>query len=152
VTFINKWDRVTGYVLLVIGGITLWGSVHLSMGTLKHPGPGFFPFLLGFVLVLFSIALISKHWQKDQVPQPFWAGRTWVRPLLGVMILGFYALLVDWVGFLITTFAFLAIWMAVIERLRWRTILSISIGTTVVLYLIFSLFLEVPLPQGFLGI
>jgi hypothetical protein len=40
--------------------------------------------------------------------------------------------------------------MGVIERLRWRTIISISIGTTGALYLIFQLFLEVPLPLGFL--
>jgi putative tricarboxylic transport membrane protein len=151
-TFINKWDRVTGYVLLIIGVVTLWGSVHLSMGTLKHPGPGFFPFLLGLVLVIFSIVLVFKHWEKDKTPQAFWPGRAWLRPLLGVMILGCYALLVDLAGFLITTFLFLVIWMGVIERLRWRTILSISIGTTVALYLIFSFFLEVPLPQGFLGI
>ena len=62
-----------------------------------------------------------------------------------------YAFVVGFIGFILTTFLFLIIWMAVIERLRWRTIISISIGTTVGLYLIFSLFLEVPLPRGFLG-
>lgn len=151
-TFIHKWDRVTGYVLLVIGVVTLWGAVRLSMGTLKHPGPGFFPFLLGVVLILFSIALVLEHWEKDEKPQPFWPARTWLRPLLGVASLTFYALLADFGGFLITTFLFLVLWMAVIERLRWRTVLSISIATTAALYLIFSFFLEVPLPQGFLGI
>ena len=73
--------------------------------------------------------------------------RTWLRPLLGVAILIFYALVIELLGFILTTFIFLIIWMWVIERLRWRTILSISIGTTVVLYLIFSFFLEVPLPK-----
>jgi hypothetical protein len=38
-----------------------------------------------------------------------------------------------------------------IERIRWATILPISIGVTAVLYLIFSYFLEVPLPAGFLS-
>jgi len=58
--------------------------------------------------------------------------------------------MVERLGFIITTFIFLIIWMGVIERLRWRTIISISIGTTGVLYLIFGFFLEVPLPWGFL--
>ena len=122
------------------------------MGKWKHPGPGFFPFGLAIALVLLSFVLIFKHWKKDSSPAPFWPGRTWLRPLLGVAILIFYALMVDLFGFIPTTFIFLIIWMWVIERLRWRTILSISIGTTVVLYLIFSFFLEVPLPQGFLGL
>ncbi|HSB04667.1 MAG TPA: tripartite tricarboxylate transporter TctB family protein, partial [Thermodesulfobacteriota bacterium] len=98
-----------------------------------------------------SLVLIFSHWKKDPSPAPFWSGRTWLRPLLGVAILVFYALVVGFIGFLPTTFIFLIIWMRVIERLRWRTILSISIGTTVALYLIFSFLLEVPLPQGFLG-
>jgi ABC-type spermidine/putrescine transport system permease subunit II len=38
------------------------------------------------------------------------------------------------VGFVITTFIFLVAWMWVIERLRWWTIISISVGTTVGLY------------------
>ena len=82
---------------------------------------------------------------------PFWPGRTWLRPLLGVAILIFYALVVDVIGFLLTTLIFLIIWMWIIERLPWRTIISISIGTTIALYLIFTLLLEVPLPQGWIA-
>jgi putative tricarboxylic transport membrane protein len=122
------------------------------MGKWRHPGPGFFPFGLAIALILLSLALIFKHWKKDPSPQPFWPERTWLRPLLGVAILVSYALVVDVIGFILTTFLFLIIWMRVIERLRWRTILSISVGTTVALYLIFNLFLEVPLPSGFLGL
>lgn len=143
---------MTGYILLVIGTATAWSSVHLSMGKWRHPGPGFFPFGLAIVLILLALTLIFRHWQKDPTRAPFWPGRTWLRPLLGVGILVFYALFFDRIGFILTTFLFLIIWMWIIERLRWRTILSISIGTTVALYLIFSLFLEVPLPPGFLGV
>jgi putative tricarboxylic transport membrane protein len=122
------------------------------MGKWRHPGPGFFPFGLAIALILLSLVLVFKHWKKDASPPPFWPERTWLRPLLGVAILVFYALVVDVIGFILTTFLFLVIWMWVIERLRWRTILSISVGTTVALYLIFNLFLEVPLPSGFLGL
>jgi len=132
--------------------MTAWSAIHLSMGRWRHPGPGFFPFGLALLLILLSLALIFRHWQKDPSPSPFWPGRTWLRPLLGVLSLVFYALIVDLIGFILTTLLFLVLWMWVIERLRWRTILSISIGTTVALYLIFNLFLEVPLPTGFVGL
>ena len=120
------------------------------MGRLKHPGPGFLPFGLAIVLILLSLLLISINWKKPKSPVPFWPHHTWLRPLLGVAILVFFALVIGKLGFIITTFIFLLIWMGVIERLRWRTLISISIGTTVALYLIFRLFLEVPLPLGFL--
>jgi len=121
------------------------------MGRLKHPGPGFLPFGLAIVLILFSVILIFGSKREKGIPSaPFWPHRSWLRPLLGVAILIFFALVVEWLGFLITTFIFLVIWMGVIERVRWLTILSVSIGTTTSLYLIFGLFLDVPLPLGFL--
>ncbi len=120
------------------------------MGKWRHPGPGFFPFGLAIALILLSLALIFKTRAKDKIAAPFWPERTWLRPLLGMVILIFYALVVERVGFVITTFIFLVAWMWVIERLRWWTIISISVGTTVGLYLIFSLLLEVPLPAGLL--
>jgi putative tricarboxylic transport membrane protein len=109
------------------------------------------PFGLAIVLILFSLILIfSSKQKKGGTPPPFWPHRTWLRPLLGVVILVLFALTVEWVGFLITTFLFLVIWMGVIERIRWTTILSVSVGTTAALYLIFALFLDVPLPLGLL--
>jgi putative tricarboxylic transport membrane protein len=134
----------------VIGVITAWSAVHLSMGRFKHPGPGFLPFGLAIVLIILSLIMIFSKREKEVASTPFWPHRTWLRPLLGVAILIFFALVVERVGFLITTFIFLVIWMGVIERVRWLTIISISIGTTAALYLIFALFLDVPLPSGFL--
>ena len=120
------------------------------MGRLKHPGPGFLPFGLAIVLIILSLILIFSKWKEGTARTSFWPHRTWLRPLLGVSILIFFALVVERVGFLITTFLFLVIWMGVIERIRWLTIISISIGTTAALYLIFALFLDVPLPMGIL--
>ena len=120
------------------------------MGRFKHPGPGFLPFGLAIVLILLSLVLIFSNWKKSKSPTPFWPQRAWLRPLLGVAILVFYALVIGKLGFILTTFIFLLIWMGIIERLRWRTIIGISLGTTAALYLIFRLFLEVPLPLGFL--
>jgi len=120
------------------------------MGRVKHPGPGFLPFGLAICLIILSLALILKSWKGDISTIPFWPQRTWLRPLLGVSIFIFYALVIKRLGFLLTTFFFLIIWMRLIERVRWRTLIGISIGTTAGLYFIFVFFLEVPLPTGFL--
>jgi putative tricarboxylic transport membrane protein len=146
---IEKWDRISGYILLAIGVITAWSSTSLSMGKFRHPGPGFLPFGLALVLVILSLALILRSRTKGGTSKPFWAERTWLRPLLGVIIFILYAFFLGYIGFILTTFLFLIIWMWVIERIRWVTILSISVGVTAVLYFIFEYFLEVPLPTGF---
>jgi putative tricarboxylic transport membrane protein len=120
------------------------------MGRVKHPGPGFLPFGLALCLIALSLALIVKSWWRNTSPTPFWPQRTWLRPLLGVAIFVFYALVIQRLGFLLSTFSFLIIWTRLIERVRWRTLIGISIATTAGLYFIFVFFLEVPLPKGFL--
>jgi putative tricarboxylic transport membrane protein len=139
---------VTGYILLVIGVVGARSSAQLKMGSFRHPGVGFLPFGLCIILILFSLALIISRWKKGS-SVPFWSRRTWLRPLLGVVILGLYALVIETLGFPLTTFAFLLVWMGVIKRIHWLKMISVSLGVTVVLYLIFGVFLEVPVPMGF---
>jgi putative tricarboxylic transport membrane protein len=120
------------------------------MGRVKHPGPGFLPFGLALCLIALSFVLIIKSWNGNTSPAPFWPERTWLRPLSGIAIFAFYASVIQRLGFLLSTFFFLVIWMRLIERVRWRTLIGISIATTAGLYFIFVFFLEVPLPRGFL--
>lgn len=127
-----------------------WGSAHLSMGKFKHPGPGFLPFGLGLCLIILSLILIFKNWGRSGPPTPFWSRGTWIRPLLGTATLIFYAIVIGQLGFILTTLFFLLIWTGLIERLRWKTVLSVSLGATGVLYLLFIFFLEIPMPKGFL--
>lgn len=120
----------------------------MAMGSLKRPGPGFLPFILACILIVLSLALIASQWKKGSGKTPFWPGRTWLRPLLGTVAFALYAFLIALIGFLPTTFIFLVLWMWLIESIAWRQIAAVSIGVTVVLYLIFGYFLEVPLPGG----
>jgi sterol desaturase/sphingolipid hydroxylase (fatty acid hydroxylase superfamily) len=146
---IEKWNRVTGYILLLIGVMTAWSSTQLSMGKFRHPGPGFLPFALAIILVFLALALILQNRKKGEVPAPFWPERTWLRPILGVAIFLLYAFSLGYLGFILTTFLFLVVWMWVIERVRWLTIMTLALGVTAVIYFIFEYFLEVPLPAGF---
>lgn len=140
---------MSGYILLVIGIAGAWSSTQLKMGSFRHPGVGFLPFGLSIILIILSLALIFSRWKKGTSSIPFWSRRSWLRPLLGVVILGLYALVIEKLGFPLTTLIFLLIWMGVIERIHWLKMVSVSIGVTLVLYLVFGVFLEVPVPMGF---
>jgi len=120
----------------------------LAMGSFKRPGPGFLPFGLACILIVLAVALIASRWKKGSGRIPFWPERTWLRPLLGSLAFALYAFLIGLIGFLLTTFVFMILWMWVIEGISWRQIATVSTGVTLVLYLIFSYFLEVPLPGG----
>jgi len=121
------------------------------MGKFKHPGPGFLPFGLSIILIFLSLLLILPRQKKSTPAIPFWPHQTWLRPLLGLAIFILYAILLARVGFLITTFIFLLLWLGGIERIRPGPMISISALVTAALYFIFGFFLEVPLPGGILN-
>lgn len=146
---IEKWDRITGAILFLIGVLTAWGSVQLKMGSFRHPGSGFLPFGLSILLIVLSSILSLTRLGKGGASKPFWPERAWLRPLLGALILFLYASGMGPLGFPLTTLLFLLVWMKVIEGLSWLKVISISMGVTIALYLIFGMLLEVPLPMGF---
>ena len=139
---------MTGYILLIIGLVTAFSSTQLAMGSWKRPGPGFLPFGLACILIVLSLALIASQWKKGSGEASFWPERTWLRPLLGIVAFALYAFLIDLIGFIPTTFIFLVLWMWIIEGISWGKIATVSAGVTLILYLIFGYFLEVPLPGG----
>lgn len=120
------------------------------MGSFRHPGSGFLPFGLSLILIILSLILIATRLGGRKEPTPFWPEHTWLRPLLGIIILFAYAASIGKFGFLITTLLFLFFWMGIIERLRWFKVVTISVVVTAALYIIFGKLLEVPLPVGFL--
>ncbi len=150
VSRIDKWDRVTGGILFLIGVVTAWCSMGLKMGSFRHPGSGFLPFGLSLLLIVLSSILILTRLKRGKAIKPFWPERTWLRPLLGVIILFSYAAGMERLGFPLATLLFLLVWMKVIERIRWLKVITISVSVTGFLFLIFGKLLEVPLPMGFL--
>ena len=55
----SQKDFLSGLMFLVVGGVFAWGATHYSIGTGARMGPGYFPLLLGVILVLVVLLLPS---------------------------------------------------------------------------------------------
>jgi hypothetical protein len=53
-------------MLATVGGFFAWQSWRLDLGNVDLPGPGFFPLVLGAVLVVFSIVIGIGHWRSSE--------------------------------------------------------------------------------------
>ena len=69
--------------------------------------------------------------------------RMWI--YLGSGIL--YILLMPLLGFILSSFLTLMVLFA-LYRVRFKTTLSVALGTSAALYLIFVVFLDIPMPRG----
>lgn len=116
-----------------------------------QPGSGFFPLGLGIILAALSIALIIANREPDAKKVRLWSPGGWVRPLLAALLFAGYALVLEWLGYIISVFALVFLWLIVVERKNLRRAFLPGALSAVGVWLIFSILLNVPLPMGILG-
>ena len=146
-------DRIAGAALLAL-------AVAFSAGALTHyaywgpngPGPAFLPFWLGVVMALLAaMQLVGALRSRD-------AGKAWLPTGEGrrrlAIVLGLTTALVallNIVGMVLGTVLFLVGLMRLLDRLAWPLTLSVALAVAAFNFLVFTLWLKVPLPVGVLG-
>ncbi len=144
-------ELILGIIWMGLGILIAVSSYKLKLGTPMQIGPGLMPFVLGILLLLCSIPIILRSLRKRKGGGGgirVW--EDWNLKTVGI-IMGFlflYGVVLNRIGFILTTFiVFLPLYkIAGIER--WRTALIVSILTVISTYVVFHVILEVQLPLG----
>jgi putative tricarboxylic transport membrane protein len=144
----RRWERITAAFLIFLGVGAAAIAYRLGLGTLHHPGSGFFPFWLSLVLAFVAFIYLLSQRGPDSEHVSLWSKEFLLRPALAAGVMFLYALAIGWIGFFPSTFLLFLAWLILVERERWLTIGLVSILGTASLYILFSLFLKVPLPKG----
>ncbi len=140
-------SKIMGVFLFLLGSFVCYQGIDLSLGMANRPGPGFVPFGLGLVLMtLAAIYLRQSRTNKARRPE---SGVRYRRTALALGILCFYALVVNWAGYILTTFFSFILWLSLIERKAWFQTASLAFLAAVAVYVFNALF-SVQLPAGFL--
>lgn len=150
----KKYDRVGGLVWFFLGIALCIGSIKLRLGDLHKPGPGFMPFLAGSLLVLLGLILtlsatLNRSAEKNEIRgRKLWVKENWKNILFTLLILFSYLLLLNLLGFIITTFLFFFFLVKLQAPKRWLMPLAFSGITVFLSHLIFSVWLRCPFPIG----
>jgi len=156
----RKRDLLSSLVWLGIGILFCIGGVRHEHGLFVSgiPGPGFLPFLAGIGLILLSLILLRSAAPKKREEdgnihiEAFLPERDSRKRLLFVLsALIFYVIVLEHLGFALTTLIFM-IFLLRIEPRRWLIILTIAFLSTAASYILFRILLKVQLPRGVLGI
>ncbi len=143
----KKIDLVPA-ILWCAGGIAvLTISIRLGLGTLRAPGPGLFPFILGVLLACVSLPIIGGALRAAEFGE--WRFKI-MKPAIIVAAMLVYALVLNTFGFLITTFCFILLLLRTIDTRSWRLSLAFSASVAFVANVVFVNFLQVELPSGFI--
>jgi putative tricarboxylic transport membrane protein len=150
----NRRDFASGLAWLCAGLFVIIGSVSsLEVGTLTSPAPGLFPFVAGIVLSVLSMAILLKALFVKQKTglRELWGRSNCLGVLYAAGALFIYAILLEWVGFVITTVLLLIFLFRAIEPQKWRMAIGLGISSSIGFYLLFDRVLQVLLPRGIFG-
>lgn len=145
----KKWDRIAAVVLILVGIGAAFGALEIGFGSFRSPGPGFLPFWLSVVLTITSAVYLMINLGPDAKVK-LWPEKTWFRPLVAILVMFAYGYFMKWFGFCTATLVLFVTWMTVVAKEKWSTVALVSILTTAIAYLLFEVFLKVPLPRGIL--
>jgi len=145
-------DVIAGGIFIALGIFIFTQTISYPSPEKGHPGPGLFPNILAILFIGFGSTLIfkaRKPLSKDEMEIA--SGPKRVSNALFVLgIVALYVVLVNSVGFLITSAVLLFVLMKKLGVTLLKSAVA-SIVITLFINLMFSKILRVPLPIGILG-
>jgi hypothetical protein len=149
--FVRKRDFYAGGLMILLGlGIALKGVTY-RLGSPMHMGPGFFPTMLGVLLVLIGIAIggtalspIEEGHEREESILPehpqWWA---WFCILMSPVLFHLFG---RYFGMIPGTFACVFIAALGDRNKTWKGTIVLASVVTVFGVILFSYFLQVPMP------
>ena len=151
ITAKRKYKRICD-VLWVVTSLTICvASIRLKLGNLLEPGPGFMPFVAGLFLLLFSLPTFFEKSDEGGKEEIAWSGPYWKRAITTIISLSTYALLLNRLGYLLTTFLLMAFLFWAPENKRWTVTIFKAVLSTGLTYIVFDKWLDCQLPRGIFG-
>jgi putative tricarboxylic transport membrane protein len=147
-------ERLGGFFWLAFGLFIVVGSIELGLGTLKAPGSGFLSFSAGIVVLILSSLVLFQSFKGGKSSPRFaalWKAVNWHRPMMVSLLMIFYILSLERLGFFITSFVALFLLFRWVEKASWRKSTLIPFSVTVFAYLLFHTMLKATLPEGIFG-
>lgn len=148
----NRAERITSVATFLLAVYIIISAVNMNYWNDTAPGPGFMPVWAGIAIGITSIYIFIKTFVKPSTEKaPF--KKEELRGM--VVILGGVvgAVLITLVfGLMIALCIMIGFMMRFLGTKRWKTIILVSVITTVLLYLTFSVALSVPMPDSLIGL
>jgi len=150
----RRIDLIKGIIVFIFSLIVCYESIHLPLWSAKKPGPGLFPLFLGISLGFLSLVfIIVKGFRESKEAVSFWADRRNTKRILfafGILIS--YAIVLPFLGFLVSTFFLVFFLLGLSYPKKWIAMGIASLLISIAFYIIFQILLKIQLPYGILGI
>jgi hypothetical protein len=141
-----KRDYYAGALMVLIGAVAINEGRNYQLGTLQKMGPGYFPIMLGALLILLGILIAGTastggNPEQEALPHAEWRG--WAAIIAGPIL---FVVFGRYIGLLPATFACVFVAALGDREMTPRGALILSAGVTIFGILLFSYLLKVSMP------
>jgi hypothetical protein len=151
---VRRADLVGAVLLFIFGAwFALTAALRYPYSSASGPGSGFVPVWLGLAMAALAVVLFAHAHRSPE------RGGAWLprghggRRLLGVVTLtGLFIALLKVIGMIGGTALFLVVLLRFLERHTWGVSVGVALAAAVMNWLVFTYWLQVPLPVGIFGI
>lgn len=141
-------EKTLNLLWIVLGIAIASLAPRYSLLDASGPGSGFLPFVTGLIIAGCGLTLLFSS--TDGAPS--WpAASVWGRMAAIAAGLATIAIVMRYLGFILTVVPVMVVLMQAVERQAWRTVLIVSVVSTVAVYFLFTRLLGTTLPRGLLG-
>jgi putative tricarboxylic transport membrane protein len=150
----KETGTVEGFVWIGIGFIICILALQFDLGTFHQPGPGFVALLTGLFIAAMGLAMVVARAMSKRRPDKASGGdhpfqiEAWRRLVYTMVLLLAYVILIEPVGFILTTFLLMFGLFFDYRKRNYLWSLFFSIATALVSYLVFEVWLRCQLPRG----
>jgi hypothetical protein len=144
----RRADAVAAGGVLALAAVALHEASALPFGTARSPGPGFVPWWTAAALGLLALVLLGQALAAR--PRSGGAGGGGRAGAVGGLVaaLAAYVALLEPAGYPLCTFGLVAFMLRVVTPQRWTVALGVAALAAVGSFLVFAVWLGVPLPPG----
>src|SRR3954462_14673511 len=137
-------------LFFLLGALVMFDSARLGARWAEDgPEAGYFPFYIGLFICIASAVNFAARLRVRGEANPTFVETGQLTLVLVVLVpAAIYVALIAWLGIYITSAVVIAFFMRWLGKYAWWKVIAVSIGTSVVFYLIFEIWFLVPLPKG----
>ena len=139
----NNRDFLAGLLFIVLGGLAVALARGYPTGSTMRMGPGYFPTVLGGILLLFGVYVLLRGVRSGDKVKGEWGYRPLALISLSIVMFGF---LLDRVGMVPAIVATLFAAAAAGREFRFKEVLLLAVVLTAFSVAVFSYGLKLPYP------
>jgi len=142
-TLANNKDVWAGLMLIAIGAAAIFVARSYPFGTALRMGPGFFPVVLGGLLIAFGLAVLAIGLRKGESMTGSWSLRALIILPLSLILFG---LLMEYAGFVPAMLVLIVGSATASTEFRFLEVLLFAAGLTALSVAVFVWALGLPYP------